>query len=252
MSLLWRFSSRVTEVFRLVDSCGASHWHHPQSLSLRWKHHRTVRVIVTTDHLPQQGHKNDVIHVRPGYARNYLIPRKMAKYATRQNLAHFGLVDPDLSGEEEEEDAERTYQRRRSSQVDAGDSSDTNLRAADLLKKYLSSKVLTIWRKVNDDVDMVPIDRKGVCDKNIRSKLSKQLKIDLEKHERIVIRDEVLPSLEEFSRLGSEEKIDALLRDMGPYEQECQEVRHLGYYLCRIWLAGDHLVPLKLHVARKP
>jgi large subunit ribosomal protein L9 len=33
------------------------------------------------------GFEGDVVHVKPGYARNYLIPQKMAMPVTKQNLA---------------------------------------------------------------------------------------------------------------------------------------------------------------------
>ncbi len=44
-----------------------------------------VRVILTQD-VPNLGHAGDVKDVSPGYARNYLLPRKLAIEATPGNL----------------------------------------------------------------------------------------------------------------------------------------------------------------------
>jgi large subunit ribosomal protein L9 len=44
-----------------------------------------VRVILTQD-VPNLGHVGDVKDVSPGYARNYLLPRKLAIEATPGNL----------------------------------------------------------------------------------------------------------------------------------------------------------------------
>ena len=44
-----------------------------------------MRVILRED-LPNLGEAGDVLDVKPGYARNYLIPRKLAMEATEGNL----------------------------------------------------------------------------------------------------------------------------------------------------------------------
>ncbi len=45
-----------------------------------------MKVILTKD-VKAQGKKGDLINVSDGYARNYLLPRGLAKEATKQNLA---------------------------------------------------------------------------------------------------------------------------------------------------------------------
>jgi large subunit ribosomal protein L9 len=45
-----------------------------------------VVLLERVDHLGQMG---DVVTVRPGFARNYLLPQKKALRATKQNLAQF-------------------------------------------------------------------------------------------------------------------------------------------------------------------
>lgn len=44
-----------------------------------------MKVILLTDH-EKLGQQGDVVTVRPGYARNYLVPRGLAIMATRSNL----------------------------------------------------------------------------------------------------------------------------------------------------------------------
>jgi len=42
--------------------------------------------VILTQNVPQLGQKYDVKKVAPGYARNYLIPKNLAKPATKKNL----------------------------------------------------------------------------------------------------------------------------------------------------------------------
>jgi large subunit ribosomal protein L9 len=43
--------------------------------------------VVLTDDLPHVGKTGELVRVRPGYARNYLIPRGLAISATAENVA---------------------------------------------------------------------------------------------------------------------------------------------------------------------
>ena len=72
----------------------------------------------------------EVHHVAAGYARNYLIPKQMAVYATERNFERCGLVDPQLMLENEvtERDEEEDNE---------------DLKAADLLRKYLRNKTVS-------------------------------------------------------------------------------------------------------------
>ena len=42
--------------------------------------------IILQEDIDKLGHRGDVVEVRPGYARNYLLPRKLAVEATTGNL----------------------------------------------------------------------------------------------------------------------------------------------------------------------
>jgi large subunit ribosomal protein L9 len=46
--------------------------------------------VLLQDNVENLGQSGDVVRVRPGYARNYLIPRKLAVPATAGNLARVG------------------------------------------------------------------------------------------------------------------------------------------------------------------
>ena len=42
--------------------------------------------IILQEDIDKLGHRGDVVTVKPGYARNYLLPRKLAVEATKGNL----------------------------------------------------------------------------------------------------------------------------------------------------------------------
>jgi large subunit ribosomal protein L9 len=50
-----------------------------------------IKVVLQTD-VDNLGESGDVVRVRPGYARNYLIPRGLAAPATPSNLARVGEI----------------------------------------------------------------------------------------------------------------------------------------------------------------
>ena len=49
--------------------------------------------IVLLQNLENKGKVGEVIKVKGGYARNFLIPRKIAKYASRENIKTFASMD---------------------------------------------------------------------------------------------------------------------------------------------------------------
>jgi len=95
----------------------------------------SVRLIAVEDLPHGKGYKGDVLSVKAGYARNYLIPQKKAVYATPQNFVKMGIVDPDLETEEQ-----RITRLQRESSMDL--KAEQYLKEADMLKKYLRNKVV--------------------------------------------------------------------------------------------------------------
>lgn len=45
--------------------------------------------VILTEDVPNLGNMGDVVQVKPGYGRNYLIPKGLAVQATRSNKAEF-------------------------------------------------------------------------------------------------------------------------------------------------------------------
>lgn len=73
--------------------------HPPLHLQQRWGH--TVRLIALEDLPHGKAYKGDVVQVKAGYARNFLIPTKKAVYATPQNFNRLGVSDPEVETEED-------------------------------------------------------------------------------------------------------------------------------------------------------
>ena len=68
----------------------------------------------------------EVHSVKAGYARNYLIPKKYAVYATPVNFERCGMVDPIIAEKE--------------GKMAVAEEQGEDLKAADRLKRYLKNK----------------------------------------------------------------------------------------------------------------
>jgi len=218
----------------------------------------------------------EVHNVAAGYARNYLVPKKMAVYATPVNFERTGLVDPEIAEKEEA-----------AAQMLLGDDVDEDLRAADVLKKYLRNKSVRVIRNV--DPNLPNMCHPGhVSAKNLRDKLSKQLKVDLEEHESIQIRNEPIQGLDDREELELMQLIKAMDEEDVPMKTEAGEgeedaseegdaaepsaapkqadikanaevetkdcdtkLKQLGDYVAKITLAGGYIIPLKFKVERR-
>jgi ribosomal protein L9 len=101
----------------------------------RWLGH-SVRLIALEDLPHGKGYQGDVIHVKAGYARNFLVPKQRAVYATPQNFEKLGIVDPHLESEEQ-----RLERMQRESSMSKTE--EQYLKHADLLKKFLRTKVVS-------------------------------------------------------------------------------------------------------------
>lgn len=117
-----------------------SNHHHDRYLLRPNLQHRnlghSVRLIALQDLPHGKAYQGDVVHVKSGYARNFLVPQKLALYATPQNFAKLGLVDPEV-----ETDQQRKERLVREASASVQD--DATLKAADVLKKYLRNKVVS-------------------------------------------------------------------------------------------------------------
>ena len=93
----------------------------------------SVRIILTDDLPNGKAYKGEVLHVKAGFARNHLIPGKMALYATPENFKRLDMEDPDL-----ETAAQRAERLAREASM--SDEGAEELKAADILKHYLRNK----------------------------------------------------------------------------------------------------------------
>src|SRR5690606_22426312 len=65
--------------------------------------------VILLERVENLGQMGDVVTVRPGYARNFLLPRQKALRATQDNIAHFESRKKDLEAQnlKRREDAEK-------------------------------------------------------------------------------------------------------------------------------------------------
>ena len=54
--------------------------------------------VILLEHVDSLGNLGDVVKVKPGYARNYLIPQKKALRATAGNVAYFESQKKEIEG----------------------------------------------------------------------------------------------------------------------------------------------------------
>ncbi|GFH48673.1 hypothetical protein CTEN210_05149 [Chaetoceros tenuissimus] len=229
-------SLRATAINRNVN--GSQLWNQ------QYRNGHSVRIILTSDLPDGKGYAGDVISVKAGFARNYLVPQKKALYATPTNFERVGIPDPDLIVETAEERKLRESME-----------SDEDLKAADFLRHYLRNKTLKIWRMVDPNSAIggsmgAPIHPGMVDYKNVREKLSKQLKIDLEDHERVQIH----PTPILHSELEEEESMEKMLESMEEMKEgeECKtQLKALGEYLVKLHLKGGQEVGLRLKVVKR-
>ena len=104
---------------------------------------------------------------------------------------------------------------------------------------------LKIYRNIDPATEKL---HPGTVDaKAIRNKLSKQLKIDLEPHEKVHLSAEPVLHAD-----LTEQTAEELMEQMGDASQPCStQVRQLGEYMARIALKGGFMVPLKVEVVKR-
>ena len=69
--------------------------------------------LILLQRVEKLGQMGDVVHVKPGYARNYLLPQKMALRANKANREHFETKRAQLEAEniKRRDEAERLAER---------------------------------------------------------------------------------------------------------------------------------------------
>jgi hypothetical protein len=237
----------------------------------------TVRLIALEDLPYGKGYEGDVVTVKAGYARNFLIPKKKALYATPHNFDRQGMVDPDVESEEQ-----RITRLEREASFDKKE--EQYLKEADILKLYLRNKVVSAWKFGLHRFDSHVYPRIRACAScnpfwlahllslppqlkiwrvvdrntqalhpgkvnawNVRQKLSVQLNIDLEDHETLHIHSKTPLFHSELD----EKKMEVILDEIDTAEACGIGIKKLGDYVAMITLTGGHVVPLRIAVLPK-
>src|ERR1700752_4212178 len=74
---------------------------------------RVMVAVVLLERIEKLGQMGQVVNVKPGYARNYLLPQKKALRATKDNLAYFEKqrVQLEAANLERKKDADQVAQK---------------------------------------------------------------------------------------------------------------------------------------------
>ena len=124
--------------------------------------------VILKDDLENLGEQGDVVDVKPGYARNYLLPRGLAYEASAENLERI-----ERERQEAEERARRDYleARRRASQ--------------------LEDQVLTFSENVGEEGKLFG----SVTNADVAERLNAEGGLDFEVDKRTVLLDEPLKTI---------------------------------------------------------
>ncbi len=119
--------------------------HHVCQYQLHRNMGHSVRIIAT-ENLPNgKCSKGEVTTVKAGYARNYLIPQKMAVYATHKNFQRLNITDPNVDAQLEsllgDHDGHDGVVQTKA--VEKGSPEEQDFKAAELLRHYLRNKVVS-------------------------------------------------------------------------------------------------------------
>lgn len=118
---------------------------------------KTMSVILRAD-VPKLGEEGEVVSVKPGYARNYLLPRGMAYEATAENLLRL-----ERERKRAEAQAKRDYleARRRAAQLEEV-SLTFHARAGEESKLFGSITSADIAERLNDQGLDFEVDRRQI------------------------------------------------------------------------------------------
>ena len=138
--------------------------------------------VILTETIDTLGREGDIVTVKPGYGRNYLLPQRKAVFATPENI-------------QEVEKNKAEIEARLKAQLEA----------AEALAKKLSGTVLTIAMLTSDDERLFG----SVTETDIIKKLAEDTEVELQKKQ--VLLQEPIKALGETvvsCKLGYETSVD--------------------------------------------
>src|SRR5215468_2310517 len=119
-----------------------------------WTRQRDVMEVILRDHVEKLGKRGEIVKVSDGYARNYLLPRKLALPATEGNKRHVERERKIMESREAEEKSQAEAIASRLSTIDitiarrVGDTEQLygSVTAADI-SEFLKTKGFEIDRR---------------------------------------------------------------------------------------------------------
>ena len=115
------------------------------------RNRRSLEIILLQDH--DLGMQGEVVKVRPGFGRNWLIPQKFAVYATAENRAIYEVAGLNSAGDDLEE---------------GGDGAAHDFEFRRFLKEYvanLEAVELNFTRYTENDVLTFPVTKRDIVQK---------------------------------------------------------------------------------------
>jgi ribosomal protein L9 len=183
MSLLSRISRTTPSILRSSPLLSTS-------TSSRLAH--TVPVILTADSETAKGYIGDVVKVKAGYMRNFLYPKGLAVYATKENLVSFSksIAEAKAIAEAEALAAAEKLALEEGTAIGGPPLklSDARRREVDDLKRYLQSRVVVIKRACNEN-NIIKKGYSSIGEEVILEKLLEQHKMKLTDGDSLVMED---------------------------------------------------------------
>lgn len=160
--------------------------------------------VILLQRVEKLGQMGDVVKVKPGYARNYLLPQKKAVRATKENLARFEAERAQLEAQnlKRREEAERVAERVAGLAV-------VLLRQAGETGQLYGSVSARDIAKAATDAGLTITRQQVVLDQPIKALGLYQVRIVLHPEVVIAITVNVARSLEEAEKQARGERVSA-------------------------------------------
>ena len=143
--------------------------------------------LVLNQDVRSLGKRGDVINVSKGYARNYLLPKNLAIYATEQNLVEAEKIKEDRKKKEEEAINIATDLRQTLEDVHiviAQSSTDEGTLYASITKAQISESIEKFsGTKVQEEIINIPKPVKEIGLHKILLEISDELSIEIDHEE---------------------------------------------------------------------
>ena len=133
VNLFQRFFSGIfpeRKLLPVINFLNISRNYGKRQESRPWKqkpNRRPRMSLILTDDVPKLGFKGDLVRVKHGYGRNFLLPQSKAVYANHENCKFYGIVDT----REKTADVQQT---------------ETQVSNIPYIEKFLSDKTLIIYQ----------------------------------------------------------------------------------------------------------